>query len=152
MVTSDIVECNQNGNRTEVKLAVSFINIDDPKDRFTVHFFGHGVDNQDKGIGKAISYAMKYCLLKTFLIESGTDDDVESHNIDHIPEKPVENSKYNRITPDQVSNLEKIINGHTEVRQQLLANCHNNLSSITIDRYPGAVSWVKDLIKQGGQS
>ena len=143
VVTSDIVGCQQNGNRTEIKLAVSFVNVDDPQDRFTVHFYGHGCDNSDKGIGKAISYAMKYCLLKTFLLESGTNDDVENHNIDYVPanHKPV-------ITPAQVSQLEAIINGYTDIRAQLLENCGGNLSELSADRFAGALQWVRECVEE----
>src|ERR1700692_169657 len=65
----------QEGNRTNIKLAVSFINADLPQDNFTVRFLGYGVDNGDKGPGKAISYAYKYALLKTFCLETGDDPD-----------------------------------------------------------------------------
>lgn len=65
----------QVGNRTEVMLDVIFINIDDPTDTFTVPSLGFGVDNQDKGPGKAVSYAVKYALLKAMGLETGDDPD-----------------------------------------------------------------------------
>lgn len=140
VVCSDIVECKQDGNRTEVKLAISFINVDDPKDKFTVHFYGHGVDKQDKGIGKAVSYCMKYCLLKTFLLESGTDDDVESHNIDHVPSSnPV-------ISAEQLQGLEILINGHDDIRSTVLGQCKGSLSNLTVDQYPNAMKWIHNMI------
>ena len=36
---------------------------------------GTGVDTQDKGIGKAMTYAKKYAILNSFLIPSGEDTD-----------------------------------------------------------------------------
>lgn len=36
---------------------------------------GHGVDSQDKAAGKAMTYAMKYFLLNTFMIPTGEDSD-----------------------------------------------------------------------------
>ena len=145
IVTSDVVECSQDGNRTEIKLAVSFINIDDPKDVFTVHFYGHGVDQQDKGIGKAISYAMKYCLLKTFLLESGPDDDVESHNIDH---EPAQNSHL--VSPSQVSQLEAIINGYSDIRQRLEETCGGDIAHLPRARFAGALKWVTESVAKKG--
>lgn len=85
VMSSSIVELVQDGNRTSVKLEINFINIDEPTDRLTVVYYGYGIDPQDKGIGKAISYAIKYALLKTFCLETG--DDVERSNIDYQPEK-----------------------------------------------------------------
>ena len=73
----------QDGNRTEVDVTVSFINADKPEDRFEVQTFGFGVDQQDKGPGKAVSYATKYAVLKTFVLETG--DDPEKDNINHVP-------------------------------------------------------------------
>jgi hypothetical protein len=72
----------QDGNRTEVDVTVSFINVDKPEDRFEVQTFGFGVDQQDKGPGKAVSYATKYAVLKTFVLETG--DDPEKDNINHV--------------------------------------------------------------------
>ena len=76
-------EYTQNGNRAECTMTMRFVNIDKPEDYFDVPTFGYGVDNQDKGPGKAMSYAVKYALLKTFGLETGDDPDNES--IDHTP-------------------------------------------------------------------
>lgn len=78
-----IAELVQDGNRTAVKMEISFVNMDDPTDKITVYHYGYGIDSQDKGIGKAASYAVKYALLKLFCLETG--DDVEKENIDYQP-------------------------------------------------------------------
>jgi hypothetical protein len=39
--------------------------------------YGHGVDTQDKGAGKATTYALKYTLLYTFLVPTGKIDDAD---------------------------------------------------------------------------
>lgn len=65
----------QDGNRTRAWVQVAFVNIDNPSDRFLTESFGYGVDDQDKGPGKAISYAVKYALLKTLGLETGDDPD-----------------------------------------------------------------------------
>jgi hypothetical protein len=57
----------------------SFVNIDDPKDRMVVQYPGTGIDNQDKGCGKAITSAYKTMLLKTFCLESS--DDIEKEDM-----------------------------------------------------------------------
>lgn len=54
---------------------VSFINVDEPADRFVVIVPAHALDNGDKAPGKAISYATKYALLKTFALETGEDEE-----------------------------------------------------------------------------
>lgn len=69
-----------NGNRAECSLTVRFVNIDQPTDFFDVPTFGYGIDTQDKGPGKAMSYAVKYALLKALGLETGDDPDNESIN------------------------------------------------------------------------
>lgn len=80
---------SQNGNRTEIDLTVRFANIDAPTDFIDVIACGYGVDEQDKGPGKAISYAVKYCLLKALGLETGDDPDIEQdEKATHRPAPP----------------------------------------------------------------
>lgn len=78
--TLDVV---QDGNRTQVKLTVRFANVDEPADAIDVPSLGYGIDAQDKGPGKAISYAVKYALLKALGLETGDDPDEAS-----VPHQP----------------------------------------------------------------
>ena len=50
-------------------------NIEDKDDYIIASSSGTGVDTQDKGIGKALTYAYKYLLLRTFAIPTGEDPD-----------------------------------------------------------------------------
>jgi hypothetical protein len=68
-------QMTQVGNRTQLTCRVVFASIDDPNDRIIVDSAGFGIDDQDKGPGKAISYAVKYALLKALGLESGDDPD-----------------------------------------------------------------------------
>jgi hypothetical protein len=70
----------QNGNRTEAFFTVRFENIDDRSDFIDVETFGYGVDQQDKGPGKAMSYGVKYALLKVLGLETGDDPDAVQDN------------------------------------------------------------------------
>lgn len=88
VITPSADELTQEGNRTVVKLCVVFTNADDPTDRFASMWYGYGVDPGDKGPGKAISYAYKYALLKTFALETGDDPDNDSKAV-YEPSKPV---------------------------------------------------------------
>lgn len=82
------VRCDhtQNGNRAECSMTVRFANIDTPSDFIDVQTFGYGVDPQDKGPGKAMSYAVKYALLKALGLETG--DDADHDDIPHDREDP----------------------------------------------------------------
>lgn len=73
----------KDGNRTELTVDVTFINASQPDDRLTVQAIGYGVDGQDKGPGKAMSYAVKYACMKMFMLNSA--DDVETSDTQHDP-------------------------------------------------------------------
>lgn len=45
--------------------------------------YGHGVDSQDKGAGKATTYALKYALLYSFLVPTGKIDDADATHSDN---------------------------------------------------------------------
>jgi hypothetical protein len=85
------IELTQVGNRTQVTMQVTFASTDSERnehgqydDAIVVHTAGFGIDDQDKGPGKAISYAMKYALLKALGMESGDDPD-EDQDAEHKP-------------------------------------------------------------------
>lgn len=81
VITTGVSELIQENNRTTIKLCVNFVNIDTPTDYIGTIYYGYGVDNGDKGIGKAISYAFKYAMLKTFCLETGDDPDNDAEAI-----------------------------------------------------------------------
>jgi hypothetical protein len=77
---------SQNGNRTEAVFTVRFENIDNREDYIDVATFGYGVDGQDKGPGKAMSYGVKYALLKVLGLETGDDpEEVQDERANHVP-------------------------------------------------------------------
>ena len=47
--------------------------------------YGHGVDSQDKSAGKATTYALKYALLYSFLVPTGSIDDADKTHSNEQP-------------------------------------------------------------------
>jgi hypothetical protein len=79
------MQIEQNGNRSQATFDVRFENIDDRSDFIDVATFGYGVDPQDKGPGKAMSYGVKYALLKVLGLETGDDpDEVQDASANHV--------------------------------------------------------------------
>lgn len=60
---------------TDVNMVFRIVDVDNPSDFIEIASCGTGVDTQDKGIGKAQTYAKKYAILNSFLIPSGEDTD-----------------------------------------------------------------------------
>ena len=83
VVQPSVAHSEFNGNQARLTVQIDFINIDDPKDFITITTLGCGNDNQDKGPGKAFSYAVKYAYLKLLMLNSA--DDIEADNVDHDP-------------------------------------------------------------------
>lgn len=66
---------------TTVDVKYKIVNIDNPTEFETVVSSGTGVDPQDKGVGKAMTYSYKNLLLRMFAIPTGDDTD-KTHNKD----------------------------------------------------------------------
>lgn len=78
-----IDEMTQDANRTTVKVRCAFINADEPQEKLETIGYGYGNDNQDKGPGKAYSYAVKYALQKALMLNTG--EDIETQAIEYTP-------------------------------------------------------------------
>lgn len=75
-------ESTYNGNTTRkttfftrVETTYRFVNVDDPTDFIETVTFAEGIDTQDKGSGKAMTYGDKYALMKAYKISTGDDPD-----------------------------------------------------------------------------
>jgi len=85
--------------------------------------YGHGVDPQDKGAGKATTYALKNALLYTFLTPVGKMDDTETTHSNDIPTaqpvkpKPVVAQKSKLTEGRFTAAVEKIENGEYTVEK-----------------------------------
>lgn len=97
---TSVTSHNQDGNRTEATIELILTNVDDPQDQVTIKGFGHGIDSQDKGAGKAVSYAVKMLLLKSFMLETG-DRDNEADLVDHTPQEITEMIEKIKVAGDQ---------------------------------------------------
>lgn len=60
---------------TRIKTVYRFVNIDKPEEYIETTTFAEGMDTQDKGSGKAMTYADKYALMKGYKISTGEDPD-----------------------------------------------------------------------------
>lgn len=80
--------------RADVHTKYRIQNIDDTTDFIEVESNGSGVDTQDKAVGKAMTYAYKYMLLRTFAIPTGEDPDkISSAETDYKIQNEIDNQK-----------------------------------------------------------
>ena len=140
-----ITNHTQDGDRTVVDIEIDFINIDSPDQIITVPAFGYGVDKQDKGPGKAISYAFKYALLKAFALETGADP--ERDHIDHSV----------RITEEQALQIHSLLTENSKDIEKFLSwlqqsRKFNSIEEISTSAFPGIVKQITQSINQQSQS
>lgn len=104
--------------------------------------YGHGVDSQDKGAGKATTYALKYALLYTFLVPTGKIDDADTTHSD------------NHETPKQKINTIPIVEMLSEEKFGIAMQANKKGILATLKAYNGqngkgmSASQLENLTKQ----
>ena len=111
--------------RYEATYEIDFVNIDEPKDIVTIPLHAHANDQGDKAPGKALSYAVKYALLKIFNIETGENE--ESRVDAEVKAAP--------ITAEQYTHLQTLME-ETETDPDAFLRYLNSQPSITVNSLP----------------
>lgn len=91
-------ETNQYGTKQKqsvfTKVKTKYMLLHESGESIELSGYGHGVDSQDKGAGKATTYALKNCLLYTFLTPVGKIDDTDkNHSLEIETPKKKDNRK-----------------------------------------------------------
>lgn len=135
---------------TSVHVKYRIQNIDDVNDFIEVESNGTGVDTQDKGVGKAMTYAYKYMLLRTFAIPTGEDPDkISSAETDKKIENEVNNTTINKTKLDALNNsIENHKIPDEEVERVLLKYNYSSTSEIKMKDYMNIVQDFQKLIKK----
>lgn len=135
---------------TSVHVRYRIQNIDDVNDFVEVESNGTGVDTQDKGVGKAMTYAYKYMLLRTFAIPTGEDPDkISSAETDKKIENEVNNTKINKTKLDALnSSIENHKISDEEVEKVLSKYNYLSTSEIKMKDYMNVVQDFQKIIKK----
>jgi len=105
-------------NVTQIKVKFKIVDIESGESEILMGF-GNGADSQDKGSGKAFTYAYKTMLSKTFMLFSGEDADNEhsddigkkqdnSTAVKNLPKYQKAPNKGNKATLDDIKALENL--------------------------------------------
>lgn len=92
--------------------------------------YGHGVDTQDKGAGKACTYSLKYVLIYTFLVATGVIDDADnSHSNNYLSawEEALSEINSNEQLDNFIRQNLKAINADAKIADL----CKNKRNSLT---------------------
>ena len=84
---------------TRIETVYRFVNVDKPDEYIETVTFAEGIDTQDKGSGKAMTYADKYALMKGYKISTGDDPDQEASK----------DESYKKSSKKQITAREKLL-------------------------------------------
>lgn len=88
---------------TRIETVYRFVNCDKPDEYIETTTFAEGIDSQDKGSGKAMTYADKYALMKAYKISTGDDPDQTASEDTRYKKKPVDKPvDYRRMLIDEL--------------------------------------------------
>ncbi len=82
---------------SRIKTTYRFVNIDKPEEYIETITFAEGIDTQDKGSGKAMTYADKYALMKSYKIITGEDPDQKPSETGYKIKSTTSNNKISEI-------------------------------------------------------
>lgn len=103
-------EVGKEGNITSVNTEYVLVNTENPEEKIVLASSGQGADTQDKGVGKAMTYAYKYMLLRTFAIPTGEDPDkISSAELDAMEKNAKESKKYKAGVEGKKQKLKELL-------------------------------------------
>jgi len=123
-----------------IKVTYRFLNVDNPEEHIDIVSFGDGIDPSDKSVGKAMTYADKYALLKAYKIMTGEDPDSDPNAKapENASTKPVEAKTQHEGAPTQpqTPNAPKAVspqNAELPASEKQLAFIKNLIEDKSID-------------------
>jgi hypothetical protein len=132
------VESGQYGDKqkqqvfTEVK--TKYLLLHESGESIELAGYGHGVDSQDKGAGKATTYALKYAMLYTFFVPTGKIDDADTIHSENyqVPQK-VKSEPKKELKPCDMATFDKMTGAakmakDAQGKQAVLDRAVNNYS------------------------
>ena len=106
MIIPFVKEGSHDGNSHKVIMAAKIIDIETKEELAIGDFPGIGNDNQDKGYGKAISYAYKYLLQKLFMMPIGDDEEADHQSVET---ETVDKKWINKFANDLIKSVDIFI-------------------------------------------
>lgn len=141
----NIEDFKHEGNRITIKVRLRLVNVDNPDDFIESIVYSEGLDGQDKGYGKGLSYACKYFLLKTFCLETGDKDNdsgVDSDGASEVFDPGYISDFQARVIRELIGN-DKIL--ETNVLKYIPKN---DLKNLTADRYEGVIEHINKYLTE----
>lgn len=99
---------NRAGNIAHVDTKYRMVNVEAPEEFVEIASAGDGADSQDKGTGKAMTYAFKYMWLRAFALPTGEDPDkISSAELDDKDKKAAD--KAQTAAPQYIDKIKQTV-------------------------------------------
>lgn len=133
---------SRQGNISHVDVMYKMVNVENPEEWIPIASCGDGADTQDKGSGKAMTYAYKYMWLRTFALPTGEDPDkISSEELDaKEKEEKEEKAKVEKITDGQILTI-------TELCKDIGLEIPENLNKWSKSRADSAIAKLMEKKK-----
>ena len=112
-----------------IEVVYRFVNIDNPEEYIETTSYGDGIDSGDKSVGKAMTYADKYALMKGYKITTGEDPDQD-------PSDDLKNARTKKNEESQKN---------AGLKHQLAANLLQEAEDLEIDLKNVAIYFKKSV-------
>ncbi|MGB9791326.1 MAG: ERF family protein [Thermacetogeniaceae bacterium] len=140
-IFSSVDELIQEGTLTTVKMTFTFVD-GESGEQFSVTYYGTGDDKGDKGAYKAYTGALKYFLMKTFLVPTGDDPEADTETDQRAEGKVVplpthaetanKTGSTDKATPAQISKIKSAARAK-KLDDQALERIINDIAGKSIE-------------------
>lgn len=117
---------------SRIKTTYRFVNVENPDEYIDMVTFAEGIDPQDKGSGKAMTYADKYALMKAYKISTGDDPDQNASEETHY--RNVRAGKAEKTRGKQMTPREMLIARLNELNINI--NAYAKANNVTANTSP----------------
>lgn len=149
VVNARVVDSYKGGQTmTELHMTYTVVNAENPAETVVVSWYGQGCDSGEKGVGKGLTYAEKFLILKMFNIPTDQDDP-DRFEAKYYDEKPATPSKVDPM-PTHAPALKNVSRATVDA---LIAeiNAAKELTPHDLDAWrEKIVGWPKEYVAEVG--
>lgn len=119
-----------------IEVEYTFVNAEEPMEYVKTISYAEGIDSQDKGCGKAMTYADKYALMKAYKISTGDDPDQNASTEELYTKQKVDSTKVAAL-------LDLIVSTNTDTDQLLSYYNISKLDDMTVEQWKHCVDILR---------
>ena len=121
-----------------LKTTYRFVNIDKPEEYIDTIVYGDGIDTGDKAPGKAMTYADKYALMKTYKLSSGDDPDKDASPVNEYKKE----DEIAKETTKLLAEISKLMVTKKVLPNEIYDNFNKKSAEMTNEELSKVIEWL----------